>query len=768
MLRGLYHRLSMTVIDGNKDLQMFNGMIFEDTIKKYRDMAKQFQELTKKALYCKLASRIPSLTVEAATGSEVGILKRYINSGGRGATIRHIIDQIPTLLPKLCPCMLMSPISVAQFIDLDQEKFDLVVFDEASQMPTSEAIGAIARGKALIVVGDPKQMPPTSFFTTTQVDESEAENDDMESILDDCITLSFPDHYLTWHYRSRHESLIAFSNSQYYDGKLYTFPSVDDRTSKVSLVPVDGTYDMGRTRCNRTEAEAIVKEVIRRLADDKLCKQSIGIVSFSKVQQDLIEDILVDELAKNPQLERRAYDCEEPIFIKNLENVQGDERDVILFSVGYGPDKSGKVSMNFGPLNNQGGERRLNVAVSRARNEMMVFSTLQPEQIDLNRSQARGVEGLKRFLEFARSGRMPVAAAQVTEQQSETPVIDSVADQLRAHGYQVDTQVGRSRFKVDLAVIDPDNSEGYIMGIMIDGRRYYNTLTERDREICQPGVLQGLGWNLQRVWTVDWFMNRERVLTRLISELEAAKKAKNAPEKPIAKAQPLMSAQPINPTKSSTPGDTKEQQPKLASSIPFAVRADEILTERTNDLGIPYMRCELSLTQKRPLSIGAFQVAKRQMQSAIAEVIKTEQPVTLATLCKRIPMLFPSGRMTPQIAEQISDVAMRVGWLDPQSPRDNPYYWENEQASKGYDKYRISSERDDNEIPMVEFMNATRLAIAESMSAPIESIQKQVSNMLGYNRKRIGIYNGILQAIDQLARKGIVQITGDTVRIIGK
>ena len=769
MLRGLYHRLSMAVIDGNQDLQMFNGMIFEDTIKKYRDMAKQFQELTKKALYCKLASRIPSLTVEAATGSEVGILKRYINSGGRGATIRHIIDQIPTLLPKLCPCMLMSPISVAQYIDLDQDKFDIVVFDEASQMPTSEAIGAIARGKALIVVGDPKQMPPTSFFTTTQVDESEADNDDMESILDDCITLSFPDHYLTWHYRSRHESLIAFSNSQYYDGKLYTFPSVDDRASKVTLVPVDGTYDMGRTRCNRTEAEAIVKEVLRRLADDKLCKQSIGIVSFSKVQQDLIEDILVDELAKNSQLERRAYDCEEPIFIKNLENVQGDERDVILFSVGYGPDKSGKVSMNFGPLNNQGGERRLNVAVSRARCEMMVFSTLQPEQIDLNRSQARGVEGLKRFLEFARSGRMPVAATQVTEQQSETQVIDSVAAELRAHGYQVDTQVGRSRFKVDLAVIDPDNSNGYIMGIMIDGKRYYNTLTERDREICQPGVLQGLGWNLQRVWTVDWFMNRERVLSRLISELEATKKAKNEPEKPIAKAQPLMSPQSSNTTKSAQstaePSDSKEQQLKAMESIPFAVKADEILIERTNDHGIPYMRCELSQTQKMPLSIGAFSVAKRQLQSAIMQIIQTEQPVTLATLCKRIPMLFPSGRMTPQIAEQIANIAIRVGWLDPQSPRDNPYYWENEKAAKGYDKYRISSEREDNEIPTIEFINATRLAITESMSAPIESIQKQVSNMLGYNRKRIGIYNGIQQAIEQLARNGIVQIIGDTVKI---
>jgi len=760
MLRGLYHQLSMTVIDGSQELQMFNGMIFEDMIEKYRDMAKQFQELTKKALYCQLASRIPSLTVEAASGSEVGILKRYINSGGRGVTIRHIIDQIPTLLPKLCPCMLMSPISVAQFIDLDQDKFDIVVFDEASQMPTSEAIGAIARGKALIVVGDPKQMPPTSFFATNQVDESEAENDDMESILDDCITLSFPDHYLTWHYRSRHESLIAFSNSQYYDGKLYTFPSVDDRSSKVSFVPVEGTYDMGRSRSNRAEAEAIVAEVVRRLSDDKLSKQSIGVVSFSKVQQDLIEDILVDELAKNPLLERRAYDCEEPIFIKNLENVQGDERDVILFSVGYGPDKSGKVSMNFGPLNNQGGERRLNVAVSRARCEMMVFSTLQPEQIDLNRSRAHGVEGLKRFLEFARSGRMPVAATQVTEQQTETQVIDSVASELRARGYQVDTLVGRSRFKVDLAVIDPNDSESYLMGVMIDGSRYYNTHTQRDREICQPGVLKGLGWNLMRVWTVDWFMNRERVMSRLLKSLEDATQKKQKKEEPkpsTPKPQPLASF----PSSPKPKEDSKAQQ--LKASIPFAVRADEIVTERVNERGIPYQRCELSQVLNT-LNMGAFTIARRQLQSAILQVIQTEQPVTLATLCKRIPMLFKSGRVTPQVSNEIMNLAMRVGWMDPQSPRNNPYFWTNEQASKGYDKYRISSERGDDEIAMIEVLNATHLAIVESMSAPMESIKKQVSNMLGYSRKRNGLYEAIDQAIRILERQRKVEIYGENVR----
>ena len=454
MQRGLYKKLAMSVIDSNEVLRVFNGIIFEDAIEKYRAIAKQYQNLTKRALYCKLASRIPSLTIEAANNSEIGILKRHIASGGRGSSIRHIIEQIPTLLPKLCPCMLMSPISVAQFIDLNQDKFDIVVFDEASQMPTSEAVGAIARGKALIVVGDPKQMPPTSFFTTTTVDESEADVDDMESILDDCITLSFPEHYLTWHYRSRHESLIAFSNSQYYDGKLYTFPSVDDRASKVTFIPIEGTYDYGKSRRNRAEAEAIVNEVVRRLNDPQLSKLSIGIVSFSKTQQDLIEDILVDELSKHPKLERLAYDCEEPIFVKNLENVQGDERDVILFSVGYGPDKTGKVSMNFGPLNNAGGERRLNVAVSRARNEMMVFSTLQPEQIDLNRSRARGVEGLKRFLEFAKNGRMPVVSSQI-ETQADTSIIDSIADEIRQHGYEVDTLVGRSHFKIDLPSSTP-------------------------------------------------------------------------------------------------------------------------------------------------------------------------------------------------------------------------------------------------------------------------------------------------------------------------
>ena len=528
--KSIYHILTMDIVDKDPSLAKFNGLIFEEMVDKYKKETYTFQNLSKHELYCRLAAQIPSQTIAATANSEMGILKRNINNGGRGTSIRKIIDQIPTLMPKLCPCMLMSPISVAQYVDMNADKFDLVIFDEASQMPTSEAVGAIARGKALICVGDPKQMPPTSFFSTQSVDEEEVEYDDMESILDDCITLSMPGHYLSWHYRSKHESLIAFSNLKYYDSKLHTFPSIDDQQSKVRLVQLSGEYDKGRTRSNPAEAKAIVDEVLRRLSDPELSKRSIGVVSFSKVQQNLIDDMLSDALAKRPELEAKAYNCEEPIFIKNLENVQGDERDVILFSVGYGPDKQGHVSMNFGPLNNDGGERRLNVAVSRARYEMIVFAILHAEQIDLNRSSAKGVEGLKSFIEFAGKGqimRYDAASAAATamndNDEAEGDLVKLVADKLMEKGYKTVTHVGRSQFKIDIAVVNPDKPEEYMMGILCDGRNYYETKTTRDREIVQPGVLAGLGWNVMRVWAVDWYSNNDQVMSRILQRLEDIK-----------------------------------------------------------------------------------------------------------------------------------------------------------------------------------------------------------------------------------------------------
>ena len=428
-----------------------------------------------------------------------------------------MIDQMPHLLPRLCPVMLMSPLSVAQYLAVDNCLFDIVVFDEASQMPTSEAVGAIARGKAIVVVGDPKQMPPTNFFSVSTTDEEDADVDDLESILDECISLSMPTKHLGWHYRSKHESLIAFSNANYYEGKLITFPSVDDLQSKVTWQHVEGVYDFGKTRTNKAEAEAIVTETIERM--QRTPERSIGIVAFSKQQSDLIEDLLNERLAQLPELELKNRESEESIFVKNLENVQGDERDVILFSVGYGPDHEGKVSMNFGPLNKAGGERRLNVAISRSRYEMKVFSSLRPEQIDERRTNAEGVLGLKAFLQYAQ-GRITIDNSSTTGY-TNSKIVLQIVSRLQDEGYEVRTNIGTSAFRIDIGIVNSKNPSEYILGIICDGENYRQMKTTRDRELVITSMLRRLGWNLIHVWSVDWLRNPDKVMHEIINRVKS-------------------------------------------------------------------------------------------------------------------------------------------------------------------------------------------------------------------------------------------------------
>jgi len=725
--KGFYHQVALQAIDSDESLRLFNGILFEELIERYKSLTAEFQELSKQELYCRLAARIPSLTIEAAASSEVGILKRNIANGGRGVSIRRIIDQIPTLLPKLCPCILMSPLSVAQYIDLDNDKFDIVIFDEASQMPTSEAVGAIARGKALVVVGDPKQMPPTSFFNSNQVDEEEAEYDDMESILDDCISLSIPSRYLTWHYRSKHESLIAFSNAEYYDGKLHTFPSVDDRLKKVSLVKIDGTYDKGRSRCNQAEAEAIVQEVIRRLQSPELSAYSIGIVSFSQVQQHLIEDILLDELAKHPTLEKKAFEGEEPIFVKNLENVQGDERDVILFSVGYGPDENGHVSMNFGPLNNQGGERRLNVAVSRSRTEMIVFSTLRAEQIDLRRSQAKGVEGLKKFLQFAEKGTQALPSLPATESENHN-LVSLIAKELKQQGYQVDTQVGRSCFKIDLAILDPKQPDRYLLGILCDGKSYFRTRTTRDREIVQPNVLRSLNWNILRIWSVDWFENKEKVLERIRQTLVKLQqeKEKPAPEPPTAQ-QPQAEKTPPKP----------QEVPHTDTSYPNA--------------DIPMI--------ERKVTLDHFQKHPEKVKSYIRQIVRTEQPVTQLLVCRRIAKIF-RFRMSETIESVVDDLLIPY-YMDPHSTPEHRIYWESKEKSIDYKGYRMLSDREIDEVPQIEINNAIRIAVEQQVSIPLDDLKKSVLRMFGLSGHNTKMAARLESSIHNLLQQQILNMDNE-------
>ncbi len=735
-LKGMYHQMVTTAIDDSQQLRKFNGQLFRQQIEQYKENTRRFQELSKAELYSRLVSRIPSAATASADGSEVSILKRNIANGGRGNSIRTIIDNIPTLLPRLCPCMLMSPLSVAQFLDLSNDKFDLVIFDEASQMPTSEAVGAIARGKALIVVGDSKQMPPTSFFTSSQVDEDEADIDDMESILDDCRTLSMREYYLSWHYRSKHESLIAFSNSQYYDNRLLTFPSVDDQNVKVRMVKVDGEYDKGRTRSNPEEARAITDEVMRRLADKELQRLSIGIVSFSKVQQNLIEDILSEELDRHPDLKDVALGGKEPLFVKNLENVQGDERDVILFSVGYGPDKSGKVSMNFGPLNNAGGERRLNVAVSHARYEMIVYSTLTSNQIDLKRSNAKGVEGLKGFLEFAEHGQLPVPGASGDGSNSQGHImVRQICEAISEHGYIVTPYVGRSNFKIDIAVSSKDNPDRYILGILCDGRSYFETKTTRDREIVQPSVLQMLHWRTMRVYSIDWYENRERVISQILDELKQA-----------GSAQPA-------PVKTDTP------QPAYAFSVESAKPSETVEDTVRNEHQRPYVEAQLP-----PPGIDKqdYNPERAYNRDTIRRILKVEQPVNDNYLCKLLARHFGFGHAGTNIQKAV-ELAAANFYKEPLLNGNGYTLWLDQQSADAYDAYRSPSTRTIAEIPDREMISVIREIINEEFSLPRERIASLAARKLGFASAGTKISETVNALLAVLERQGVIRVNGTLV-----
>ena len=484
----------------------------EATAASYAQLIEEFGNLTRSHLKEVLISRLPEPETEGPLALEMMAFNRSIKGNLRGFNLRDLFTEVPQLMRLVAPCMLMSPSTVSQYLPADSELFDTVIFDEASQMPTCEAVPSLARAKSAIVVGDPKQMPPTTFFSSTAQDDDNPETEDLESVLDDCLALGIPEKHLVWHYRSKHESLIAFSNINYYSSRLCTFPSPDALDSKVILKYIEnGVYERGGTKCNKQEAEALVAEVVRRLKDEKLRRSSIGIVTFSMPQQLLVERLLSKQLAKFG-LEDAAYEREEPLFIKNLENVQGDERDIILFSVCYGPDSHGKISLNFGPLNQFGGWRRLNVAVSRAREEMVVFSSMRYSMIDLSRTTSRGVAGLKAFLEFAEKGRTNISVKSDEIILNRQGIGKFIAEELSGYGYDCRCDVGVSDFKIDVAVVDPKNRHNFILAVLCDGTQNFSV---KDRSVMQVQTLKRNNWNVVRLYSINFFNNPKREIKKI-------------------------------------------------------------------------------------------------------------------------------------------------------------------------------------------------------------------------------------------------------------
>lgn len=707
----LSYELAILIINGDERLHDFSSNSANDLILQFKNTIDSYSRLTIQELCARLSAKVPVAGSNCASTSEMGILKRAIKSNGRMMSLRGLFDKIPNLLRKLCPCMMMSPISVAQYIDPSFPKFDLVIFDEASQLPTAEAAGTIARGENVVIVGDPKQLPPTNFFSSNRIDEENSEKEDLESLLDDCLAISMPQQYLKWHYRSRHESLIAYSNMKYYDNKLLTFPSHNDLVSKVSIIHPEGYYDKGKTKQNKAEARAVVDEIIRRMSDEKLRGDSIGVVTFSSVQQNLIDDMLCEEWANHPELEELDQKSAEPIFIKNLENVQGDERDVILFSVGYGPDQKGQVSMNFGPLNRDGGWRRLNVAISRARKAMIVYSVLRPEQIDLSRTRSEGVAGLKGFLEFAERGRLAVVQHNDTKIGGDSTIAECIAKAIGEMGYDVKCNIGSSEFKVDIGVIDPDNKDEYLLGILLDGQGGSEGSTAQDRFILQPSVLKGLGWNIMRVWTLDWFDDRERVLRNIKSAID------NIPKQA---AEQVETVKPVEPA---------------AKFAQFEAFEREDISQLTSAICKPYVSADIGVMGS---SEDYYLAQNRDKISKVAaEIIATEAPISQKQLMKKVLGAWSITRVGAKVEGIFLDVVNEIP-NNITADEDRVFVWAKEQDPAAYEFYRVEGAEDakrgmDN-TPSQEILNAAGEVLAQQISLSEADLIRETAKKFGYTR----------------------------------
>ena len=733
-------------------LRDFWGDEQEKRIQAFQDLDQRYTALTAQIIRARLAGSLPRARGhDSPKNSELGILQRERAKKGRHKPVRRLLGEIPHLAPALKPCFLMSPLSVAQFLEPGGDPFDLVIFDEASQIPVWDAIGAIARGQQLIVVGDPKQLPPTNFFNREEDDTGIPAEEgivDLESILDECLGSGLPTSYLQWHYRSRREGLIAFSNHHYYQNRLYTFPSPDRASPGVRLVHLsEGVYDKGKSRTNPAEAEAIKAEVIRRLTDPDQSNRSIGIVTFSQAQQTLVLDKMDEARREYPEIET-FFDSnrEEPVFVKNLENVQGDERDIILFSVCYGPDAAGKVSMNFGPLNRDGGERRLNVAITRAKEEVIVFSTLKGEQIDLTRTNAVGVAHLKFYLEYAERGPAAITA-QISPGQADA--YDSlfekeVATFLRAEGFTVQTQVGCSGYRLDLALVDPEESGRYLLAVECDGATYHRSASARDRDRLRQLVLEGLGWRILRVWSTDWWRDRKQAGERLRHQInECLAQPRNSPKPPAPATEPP----PPAPEASPSSGDTSPPPPAISPR-------EEMYPLTPPDPQAPPER--FYETSARP-----------GLRARMEKIITTEGPITERLLFRRVLADWGFTRAGARIRSVLE--AVRPSERIKTHRGEEPVYWPANLDPETFTIYRVpdpdSAERRAlEEIPYRELENAVFGVLENYLALPGEDLLREVARRFGFTRLTRTAREHLEPVLPRLLESRRIILRGDTIR----
>lgn len=533
--KGFYAQWIIPALNSAPALQSFRKRVHEQYLEKFTDLDESQFGIARSRIRNKIIKTFPDPFGATGPKSEIGILKHEMEKKRRIMPLRKLFRTIPNLLLTLKPCVMMSPLSVAYFLEADSYHFDMVIFDEASQIFPQDAIGAIFRADQVIIAGDTKQLPPTDFFSTNtangtedyDVDEDgEWDTEIYDSILEETANI-LPNRTLRWHYRSRNEHLIAFSNQEIYQNDLVTFPSIKEKEDDggVEFVYVEeGYYEPTPKNYNILEAKRCVELVVEHI--EKHPDRSLGIIAFSEKQQQAIAREIQLFREKNPKYEDFFKEGkEEEFFIKNLENVQGDERDTIFFSIGYAKTKAQKLAgksmtLRFGPLGKQGGERRLNVAITRAKRNVKLVSSILPSDIDLSRTESEGIRLLHDYIAFAMNGSMTLASSQTRVAQDEFK--SSIADFIRSKGYTVRESIGCSGYKIDIAIKHPSQREEYVAGIECDGISYVSARTARDRDRLRKSVLSSMGWRLYRVWSTEWYKNPEIEGQKLIAFIDAA------------------------------------------------------------------------------------------------------------------------------------------------------------------------------------------------------------------------------------------------------
>jgi len=618
------------------ELGLVDGAERAANVESFKQLDQQLQVVASQEAALKHFEALP-----AGSAGQVGIVRGECNKKRGHMPLRKLLDKAGEAVATIKPVFLMSPLSVAQFLRPGGLTFDLLLIDEASQVRPADAMGAILRSRQIVVVGDQKQLPPTSFFDRQVGGEDEVDYEDiadlqaaqvgdMESILSLCDSRAMAGLMLRWHYRSMHPSLIDVSNHEFYGDGLVCPPSPEppQQDFGLSFVHVEGEYGRGRKRDNPKEADVVAQEVLRHAREDP--DRTLGVVALSVAQRDTIRDCVEYMRTQHPELDAFCREArEEPFFVKNLENVQGDERDVIFISIGYGKDAGGYMAQSFGPVSASGGERRLNVLFTRARQTCRVFSSIRHGDIRLDATRHDGPRVLKRFLKFAETGELDVPL--FTERDLDSPFEEAVAKALQSHGFRVAAQVGSAGFRIDLAVHDPDDEGRFLLAIECDGARYHSSSWARERDRLRQAVLEQKGWRFHRIWSTDWFYNRDVEFRKLLQALEDART--NRGSKAVS-----VRSRPRPP-------------------VERTARAVEPEIER-----VPYREASFVVHESLPL----HEVPLGAVARYVVRIVEVEGPVHLEEVGRRLSRLWGYKRAGSRIQDTVRravSVATRTGSL---------------------------------------------------------------------------------------------------------